>query len=67
MTVKLPGMNCGLCGYRTCEEFMVPLTENPELSKRCIYKRSQEWRGSSSFQYILEKIQITVDFLISFR
>ncbi|HBF37197.1 MAG TPA: Fe-S cluster protein [Firmicutes bacterium] len=37
MTVKLPGMNCGLCGYRTCEEFMAPLAENPELSKRCIY------------------------------
>ncbi|MTV48262.1 Fe-S cluster protein [Heliobacillus mobilis] len=35
--VNLPGMNCGLCGYRSCEEFAVPLASNPDLIKRCIY------------------------------
>ncbi len=35
--VDLPGMNCGMCGYRTCEEFAEPLAVNPELLKRCIY------------------------------
>lgn len=34
---KLPGLNCGLCGYRTCDEFAIPLAYNPDLLKRCIH------------------------------
>lgn len=33
----LPGLNCGLCGYRTCEELAVRLETEPELVKRCIH------------------------------
>jgi uncharacterized Fe-S cluster-containing protein len=33
----LPGLNCGLCGYRTCEEFRDQLTTSPDLIKRCIH------------------------------
>ena len=35
--VKLPGLNCGSCGYRTCEEFAQVLIEKPEEIKRCIH------------------------------
>jgi uncharacterized Fe-S cluster-containing protein len=33
----LPGLNCGVCGMRSCEELAERLQTNPELIKRCIY------------------------------
>jgi uncharacterized Fe-S cluster-containing protein len=33
----LPGLNCGVCGMRSCEELAERLQSNPELVKRCIY------------------------------
>jgi len=33
----LPGLDCGVCGMRTCEELAERLQTNPELIKRCIY------------------------------
>ena len=33
----LPGLNCGVCGMRSCEEMASRLQTNPELIKRCIY------------------------------
>jgi uncharacterized Fe-S cluster-containing protein len=33
----LPGLDCGSCGFRTCDEFMVELVKDPELLKRCIH------------------------------
>jgi len=37
MDVTLPGLNCGLCGYRTCDEFRGQLASSPELIQRCIH------------------------------
>jgi uncharacterized Fe-S cluster-containing protein len=37
----LPGLNCGLCGYRTCGEMAEELPKNPQLLKRCIYLSDQ--------------------------
>lgn len=34
--IQLPGLNCGACGYRTCEELASQLPDHPELLKRCI-------------------------------
>lgn len=33
----LPGLNCGVCGLRSCEEMAERLQANPDLIKRCIY------------------------------
>ncbi|MDQ5988446.1 MAG: hypothetical protein CSYNP_04206 [Syntrophus sp. SKADARSKE-3] len=33
----LPGLDCGSCGYRTCEEFAVELMQDITLQKRCIH------------------------------
>lgn len=33
----LPGLNCGVCGMRSCEDMVARLQTNPELIKRCIY------------------------------
>src|SRR5512138_1503303 len=33
----LPGLNCGVCGLRSCEEMATRLQANPDLIKRCIY------------------------------
>lgn len=35
--LQLPELNCGLCGFRTCEELAVQLTVKPDLLKRCIH------------------------------
>jgi len=37
LDVTLPGLNCGLCGYRTCDEFREKLPASPELIRRCIH------------------------------
>ena len=33
----LPGLDCGVCGMRSCEEMATRLQTNPESIKRCIY------------------------------
>ncbi|MBI5240052.1 MAG: Fe-S cluster protein [Elusimicrobia bacterium] len=33
----LPGLDCGLCGFRTCREFAEQLPSRPGLRKRCLY------------------------------
>ena len=35
--IKLPGLDCGLCGYRTCGEFGEKLEDSPELIRRCLH------------------------------
>jgi uncharacterized Fe-S cluster-containing protein len=38
VTVKdLPGLDCGVCGFRTCEALAQQLPANHDLLKRCIY------------------------------
>jgi uncharacterized Fe-S cluster-containing protein len=42
-TVKeLPGLDCGTCGFRTCEALAQQLPIEPELLKRCIYFSDQQ-------------------------
>ena len=36
----LPMLDCGLCGFRTCDEMSVVLRTQPELLKRCIHLSS---------------------------
>ena len=35
--VELPGLDCGICGYRTCEEMREQLPKKPDLIRRCIH------------------------------
>jgi uncharacterized Fe-S cluster-containing protein len=41
---ELPGLDCGLCGYRKCEDFAVQATARPDLIKRCIHLADQVQR-----------------------
>jgi uncharacterized Fe-S cluster-containing protein len=34
--IELPGLDCGLCGFPSCEEMARCLDDKPELLKRCI-------------------------------
>jgi uncharacterized Fe-S cluster-containing protein len=34
--LELPGLDCGLCGFRTCTDMATALPTKPELLKRCI-------------------------------
>ena len=35
--VELPGLDCGMCGYRTCDELREQLPSKPDLLRRCIH------------------------------
>ena len=35
--VELPGLDCGVCGYKTCKDLSAQLGREPELLKRCIH------------------------------
>ncbi len=37
MATKLPGLDCGLCGFRRCADLAARLTQQPELLERCIH------------------------------
>jgi uncharacterized Fe-S cluster-containing protein len=37
LEVQLPGLDCGLCGYRTCDELKGRLATSPDMLKRCIH------------------------------
>jgi len=34
--MELPGLDCGLCGAKTCEQFAQILMEKPDERKRCV-------------------------------
>ncbi len=34
---ELPGLNCGLCGFKLCSELHERLESDPDLLKRCIH------------------------------
>ena len=34
---ELPGLDCGVCGFRTCAELAVRLESDPQMIKRCIH------------------------------
>lgn len=36
-TIELPGLDCGMCGYRTCDELREQLRNKPDLVRRCIH------------------------------
>ena len=36
VNIELPGLDCGMCGYRTCDELREQLPVKPDLIKRCI-------------------------------
>ncbi len=37
VNIELPGLDCGICGYRTCEELRQQLPTRPDLLRRCIH------------------------------
>ncbi len=37
LNVELPGLDCGMCGCHTCDEFQKRLISSPELIERCIH------------------------------
>jgi uncharacterized Fe-S cluster-containing protein len=41
---ELPGLDCGMCGYRTCDEFRTQLASSPESIRRCIHLSEDNMR-----------------------
>ncbi|MGD0137381.1 MAG: (Fe-S)-binding protein [Tepidisphaeraceae bacterium] len=40
-TITLPGLDCGLCGYRHCSELAESLGRRPEMIRRCVHLKNQ--------------------------
>jgi uncharacterized Fe-S cluster-containing protein len=45
---ELPGLNCGMCGLKSCAEMAERLKTQPSFIERCIHLSSDRYRGSSS-------------------
>lgn len=45
--ITLPGLDCGACGAKTCEEFRTMLARRPELLKRCIHLSDAAQKASA--------------------
>lgn len=39
---SLPGKNCGLCGYKTCQELAEIIFKNPIALEKCVYLNQQD-------------------------
>jgi len=45
---QLPGLNCGLCGAKTCEQFAHTVFKNPQELDKCIHLKSSPPRVAES-------------------
>jgi uncharacterized Fe-S cluster-containing protein len=45
---ELPGLDCGLCGVRTCSEFAARIKTQPEWIDRCIHLSDARFAGSGT-------------------
>ncbi|GEO82630.1 (Fe-S)-binding protein [Pararhodospirillum oryzae] len=43
----LPGLDCGVCGYRTCSDLSARLDERPDLLRRCIHLSPERARPTT--------------------
>ena len=44
-TLTLPGLDCGLCGFRTCADLEARLATEPQLLKRCVHLSGNTVQG----------------------
>ena len=42
--VTLPGLDCGLCGFRRCDDLSTRLATNPEWLERCVHLSAEALR-----------------------
>jgi hypothetical protein len=48
MTIQLPELNCGLCGFKTCADLARRLDKQPDLIKRCIHLAKEKMGGQAA-------------------
>ncbi len=65
--VVLPGLNCGLCGYPTCDEFSAELALHPELLERCVNRSNRKTGDGSPSPAARSFSIITEDEPLTFR
>jgi len=46
--IVLPGLDCGICGFRKCAELAARLKQEPDLVKRCIHLTALPLSGAPS-------------------
>ncbi len=52
----LPGLDCGLCGVKTCEQFAEIIRERPEERKRCVQMSRDRARAAQPPASLAEQI-----------
>jgi uncharacterized Fe-S cluster-containing protein len=59
----LPGLNCGVCGFRTCGDLAEQLGQRPDLIKRCISRSADRFEapaGASALAPRREALEPTI-------
>ncbi len=59
--IELPGLDCGLCGYKTCAELLERLPQKPDLIKRCIHLSEEAVLGQESTPKLAGAAQVPVE------
>jgi uncharacterized Fe-S cluster-containing protein len=54
LNVELPGLDCGLCGYRKCTELRERLTTAPEMLQRCIHLSKNRLKTAAPVEVSVE-------------
>jgi uncharacterized Fe-S cluster-containing protein len=58
--IVLPELNCGVCGFKTCNDLSSRLETDPDLLKRCIHLSSQTMTVDRTSVGVKEKSAPTV-------
>ena len=51
---QLPGLDCGLCGQKTCQQFAQVIAKNPQEIEKCIHLNAKTVCGSCISDKALE-------------
>lgn len=54
LLARLPGKDCGQCGFKTCEEFAHHAAAHPEALRRCLYVDQPQKPGAPPVTELLE-------------
>ncbi len=59
--IQLPGLNCGSCGFRTCEDFGKRLERDRSILKRCTFLSSDSFGADKEKKAVSEMSAVRKD------
>jgi uncharacterized Fe-S cluster-containing protein len=59
--IRLPSLDCGACGFRTCSELSTQLADKPDLLKRCVHLDAEKASSGQAGDNLLRKLPGSAD------